>query len=402
MARTGRQRARPQTVPSPLTPLEIVAGYPDGDDPGAPELPVATGESPLAAMERAVLPALLRPPCVVSFSGGRDSSAVLAVATQVARRHGLSPPVPVTLCFPEAPASQEPEWQERVIEFLGLKEWTRIELTDELDLVGPVAGAVLREHGVVWPPNAHFHRPILDLARGGSLLTGIDGDGLFATWRWAHVIRLLTGAVRPRRRDVWRVLQALSPPAVRTAVNNRRYSNPKMDPWLRPGAARAIARCWIADAASEPVIWQSRLRWFARRRTLRLTVHSMDLMAAGSEVLALHPLADGHFLSELAAARRWRGYPDRTAAMAALFGNMLPPEVVTRSTKARFDQAFLHSHTREFLAGWTGTGVDASLVDVEALRVAWSTGVAPSATNLLLHTAWLASQDCGRARGTGG
>ena len=56
--------------------------------------------SPRAALEAVVLRALLRPPCLVSFSGGRDSSLVLAIASDVARRHGLPLPVPATNRFP--------------------------------------------------------------------------------------------------------------------------------------------------------------------------------------------------------------------------------------------------------------------------------------------------------------
>ena len=70
-------------------------GLGDGDDRGL---------TPLAALEEAILPALRRPPCLVSFSGGRDSSCVLAAATRAARREGLQPPVPVTLRVSNAPS----------------------------------------------------------------------------------------------------------------------------------------------------------------------------------------------------------------------------------------------------------------------------------------------------------
>ena len=70
---------------------------------------------PSAALERAVLPALLRPPCVVSFSGGRDSSLVLAAAVAVARSEGLAAPIPITVRFPASAESDEQEWQERVV-----------------------------------------------------------------------------------------------------------------------------------------------------------------------------------------------------------------------------------------------------------------------------------------------
>lgn len=387
---------RMRRPPNPLTPLEIVGGFPYGIDSNAPELPAPSRRSPLEAIEDAVLQAISRPPCVVSFSGGRDSSAVLAVATSLARRHGLPEPVPVTLRFP-GPDSHESTWQERVVEFLGLRDWTCIDLTDELDSVGPVAGAVLRRYGVLWPPNNHFHVPILDVARGGSMLTGIDGDGLLASWRWARMAKLLTGNVRPRRRDARLVLRALAPSTLRVAVDNRRFG--EIWPWVRPDTSRLIARRWNADKSTEPLVWSSWVRWYSRRRSLRLTVHSMDLIAKERDVLAVHPLADNGFLSEFAAGRRWRGYPDRTASMVELFGELLPPEIITRRSKAHFDQTFSNRFSREFITDWGGAGLDESLVDVEALRSAWSEPPTPSATGLLLQTAWLASQDLGSAVG---
>lgn len=131
-----------------------------------------------------VRPALLRQPCVVSFSGGRDSSAVLAVAVRLARREGLALPVPVTMRFADAEDTHESDWQELVIRHLGLKEWVRLDLTDELDLLGPISTDVLLRHGLLWPPNSFAHLVILREAPGGSLLTGLDGDGVFGNWRY--------------------------------------------------------------------------------------------------------------------------------------------------------------------------------------------------------------------------
>src|SRR6185503_3688944 len=71
-----RDRASPAAVSAP-DPLETAAGVVLGVAPRR-RLPASAG-GPLAALERAVLPALRRSPCLVSFSGGRDSSAVLAV-----------------------------------------------------------------------------------------------------------------------------------------------------------------------------------------------------------------------------------------------------------------------------------------------------------------------------------
>ena len=85
--------------------------------------------SPREALERAILPALLRPPCLVSFSGGRDSAAVLAVATALARREGLPAPIPATNVFPAADDSDETAWQELIVRHLGLSEWVRTRAT---------------------------------------------------------------------------------------------------------------------------------------------------------------------------------------------------------------------------------------------------------------------------------
>ncbi|MGH3092626.1 MAG: hypothetical protein ACRDOG_09935, partial [Gaiellaceae bacterium] len=70
-----------------LSPLEIAAGVVFGSERRR-SLP-RTRRSPRHSLEDAVRPALLRPPCAVSFSGGRDSSLVLAVAAHVARSDGL-------------------------------------------------------------------------------------------------------------------------------------------------------------------------------------------------------------------------------------------------------------------------------------------------------------------------
>ena len=113
------------------------------------------------ALESAVLRVLQRPPCAVSFSGGRDSSAVLALATHLARREGLPLPIPATNRFPAVESSNETEWQERVVTHLGLDEWVRLEHDDELDCVGSIAQETLGRHGLLWPFNAHFHVPLL-------------------------------------------------------------------------------------------------------------------------------------------------------------------------------------------------------------------------------------------------
>src|SRR4051794_22650674 len=98
-------------VPVP-TPVDLLGSTLFGVDAPVRELPPTGPDGPVGALERGLLRALRRPPCVVSFSGGRDSSAVLALAVDVARRHGLPEPVPVAMRFAGAPAADERRWQE--------------------------------------------------------------------------------------------------------------------------------------------------------------------------------------------------------------------------------------------------------------------------------------------------
>lgn len=66
-----------------LTALELSAGMPLGVIAEGPTA-VRPLHSPAAALEAVLADALQRIPCLVSFSGGRDSSALLAVAQRVA------------------------------------------------------------------------------------------------------------------------------------------------------------------------------------------------------------------------------------------------------------------------------------------------------------------------------
>ena len=360
---------------------------PVGSDPHAEPLPTP-GDGPGAALDRVILGALARSPCVVSFSGGRDSSAILAVAARAARREGLDPPLPVTVRFPGVPDSDEVVWQELVIRHLGLEEWVRLEFGGDLDLVGPVAAAVLRRHGLIWPPNTHFHQPILELAKGGSILTGIDGDGALGSWRWTRVMGVLTGRLRPELRDTARVLLSLAPRRVRGALDRRYRQTPL--PWLRPAAMAEVARAWSVDRATEPVRWDRRVQWYARRRSLRMLLHDFRLLADDVDVLAVHPFADPAFLSALADAGAGAGLGDRTAIMRALFAHVLPDPVLSRQGKARLDNPFWNRHSRQFAANWEGHGVDTDLVDPDALREEWSKPVPHGFSSTLIQAAWLA------------
>ena len=152
----------------------------------APPSHVRPGTTPRTAFEAAVRPLLDRSPCLVSFSGGRDSSAVLAIATAIARREGLPAAGPGHASLPSAALTQETEWQEQVIGHLGLSDWVRIDAAGRPRLRRPGGDRVLRRHGLLWPCNAYFHAPIFEAAAGGAVLTGVGGDEAFSPSSWTH------------------------------------------------------------------------------------------------------------------------------------------------------------------------------------------------------------------------
>lgn len=338
--------------------------------------PVKT--APSAALEAAVLDGLLRPPCLVSFSGGRDSSLVLAAAARVARRQDLEAPIPVTWRFPDAPASHETAWQEAVVGALSIAEWVRLEATSELDLMGPVAQPVLAAHGVLYPANTYLHVPLLEAARGGTLLTGLGGDQLFEPRPRPGPHRLAQrhfGLHRPgwRRR---RVAASL--------------------PWLQPGSIRTLARRRAAERRDAPRRFDQWVAWQARRRSLAVGIDSYDLVAAGAGALILHPLVDHRVVRAVAAVGGRDGFSDRSELLAACFGDLLPAGVGERSDKARFDPVVWNVTARSFIETWDGTGVDSDVVDVAALKAVWSKPWPDFRSALLCQTAWLAAASSSR------
>ncbi len=359
-----------------LTPLQIATGIVFGAARKLP--PLQRGGMPARAFESAMLPALRRGPCFVSFSGGRDSSAVLAAATAVARREGLGEPVPITIQSAAAPRSHETEWQERVVSHLGIRDWIRIEVADELDAVGPYARRVLDKHGLLWPFNVHFHLPMLEHAVSGTLFTGIGGDEL---WAASHARR-----ERLRRRAL-----GLAPRALQARVLAR--NRPIAYPWLRPQAIRDAKHVAGAHSASEPWTLMRRMRWYRGMDSMATGTRALALIAADAGAAIEHPLLDAGLWSAVAAAAPRGGFGDRESALAAVAGHVLPPDTVSRRSKASFDAIFFHNHARALVRDWSGAGVPEAIVDAEALRRHWHEDSPDAHSYTLLQAVWLASRD---------
>jgi asparagine synthase len=253
--------------------------------------------------------------------------------------------------------------------------------------VGPIAGAILRRHGVLWPFNTHFHKPLLAKAAGGSMLTGIGGDELFGTSP-SRVSLLLAGRIRPNRRDVARLGLAFGPRRLRSALLARRI--PMHFPWLLEGAQRQLAAAWGRQAAAEPHRWRDQVQWWRRLRYFRIGLASLDLLADDEGVNIVHPFAAAPVASALVHYGGKVGPTDRAASMKLLFGELLPGVVLDRRTKAQFDAVFWNRHSRTFVAAWEGEGVDPQLTDLDALRALWSSPDPPAQTFTQLQAAWLA------------
>ena len=378
-----------------LAPFELATGYVGGWSNDPPTLPpeVPDALSPLTALEQAILPALRRGPCFVSFSGGRDSSLVLAAAARVARRHGLADPVPLTLVFPDVATADETSWQARVVDWLSVEDWRRIEITDELDYLGPAATDVMLRHGVLFPFNTHFYVPLLEEARGGTLLTGGGGDGLFQTWRWQQEILMLTRRAPPKLRRLPRLAYFASPLPVRRLAAG--WVGLSRRPWLTP-LGMALMRRAIARNADEPRRFDRRLVWLANRRNISLTIRSADLLAADYDARIEHPLLDPPVLATLTREGGRTGPGDRTTAMRRFFAPLLPDDVLARETKAEFGAALFRRHTREFVDNWDGNPLFESLVDAEGFRRTWAKGTL-DLPRMLLQATWLASRAQTRA-----
>ncbi|WP_165372809.1 asparagine synthase-related protein [Pengzhenrongella frigida] len=346
------------------------------------------GLTPRAALEATALEALTAGRCFVTFSGGRDSSAVLAVAAQVARREGLPLPVPVTMTYPGIPAADESSWQTMVLEHLRITERIVVRADDDSSLLGPVAQASLARRGLLWPAALHLEDPVLALVRGGQVLTGEGGDEVLGARRVTPWTLLLREHRPPGRR----LVRDLSRSALPSAAPWRRA----VAPWLRGAARRAADARSVRRLERAPWHWGAATLALARRRPTVVLEHNLGVLAREHSVRVRHPLEEPRFLAALARAGGAWGYCGRTDLMRVLFGDLLPEPVLSRSTKASFSASRFGEIEREFVRSWDGAGLDPRLVRVDALRAHWL-GERPSgAPALLLHAAWLAAAGIAR------
>jgi hypothetical protein len=347
-----------------LTSLEVASCVVVGRAGQRPGLARNTTADPVTALERVMAQALQRPPCLVSFSGGHDSSLVLAAAVRVARREQLPEPVPVTWQVTDAPQADESAWQEAVVQALGVTDWVRLAAGDDLDFVGPVAAGVLRRHGLLYPANAYFHAPLLQQAAGGTLLTGVGGDQVLGRLR------------RPRRPSRW----------------PGRTGPELMFGWLHSAAARRVRHGLRREQRARPARYVGRPTWAWDRRDLELTRLSLAVLGRDAGTDVVHPLLDRGFLAALCSSGTSpESAGGRAGLLGQVFGGSYPWAALSPRPKATFGEVFWRRHTRSLLAGWDGSGIDTSVVDLAGLRREWDRPQPHLCTAMLVQQAWLAT-----------
>lgn len=352
----------------------------------------ASKGSPREALDTILREALRGGPCYVAFSGGRDSSALLAAATVLARREGYDDPIAVTEQYSAHPETDETEWQEKVICHIGLDDWVRIRVGDESDLLGSKATSGLERRGLIWPATLHVKDNILSALAGGCLITGEGGDEMFGARRSTPWLHLRKGVGVRRQIAALQCAETLLPARRRRALILDRLRQADFHPWLRPEAKETHMRGVAADLSEEPIAWSRSTIWHARARGAAILSGNYSLVASEAGVTLVEPFRDPRFVAALARAGGIFGYPDRTTATRELFGDVLPGEVIERKSKAWFNRVYFGEYTRRFAESWDGAGVDGDLVHIDHLRSEWLSEVPSAMSALLLHAAWLASR----------
>jgi hypothetical protein len=372
--------------PAGLRPLEIATSRMLGDE-ARPRLPSLGGAVSLDETLAEILePALASGRCLVSFSGGRESAWLLAAATAAARSRGHADPIPATLRYPGASGRRDALQQAQIVTYLRLADWERVEIRDELEMLGPYARRAIADVGLLFPATAYAMLPLLDRARDGWLAAGGALADFFTYWRWARVSEVLAGRRRPGRRDLRDLATAALPRRSREArLLSRLGDDP---PWLSPDAALQVNRLLVGPAAAVPLGFAAAVK---RQRTHRCHAgmrRSFEALAASAGAHFSMPFRDDRFIAALAAAGGRRGFGDRSSGLLHVAGHLLPPGLLRRSDGVNSRQAFFGDESRRFAAAWTGNGLDPDLVDPEVLRALWSAGSFPWTSTMLFQLAF--------------
>lgn len=377
------------------TPDELTASILFGQDPATEPLVLSEGRANDARpiIERQLQVAMLAGPVWVSFSGGRDSSALLAIAANVARREGLALPIPITLVFPGVGVADEEAWQRLVLEHLDLTDrWVRIEPGVDLDMIGPYAERVLSSHGVLLPPNAHAMLPMLDAmgAAGGTMISGSGGDEILEGTPQRFTSALWSRA-RIQRSDLAHALVNDLPKPIR-ADGVRRRSLLSGLHWIQPAARARLLVLEAEDRAHFPIRFDRLLERAWSDRHFQLGRYAYGKIAVDAGIPILQPFRERDVIAAVARAWGYRSPGGRVHTLRRLVGDLLPDAILHRQSKAEFASVFATERLRDWVRGWDGAGVDPARADPDALAREWMEPFPHYCSFALLQQAWLQSR----------
>jgi hypothetical protein len=307
----------------------------------------------------------------------------------------LEDPIPVTAVHVGAADADETTWQTMVWEHLGIRDRIVLRFAGDQTLLSRVARSALARHGLVWPEAVQLHGAIYERLERGCVVSGEGGDQVIASRRITPVQMLFSQ--RPTKRATLGALRALA-----AALNGgrERLVMSTLFPWLTP-LAHAELEAAIMRTSHSPLRWD--------RATMRsISVKANAVFTANFEAAIreyhhrpVNPFLSPRFVAALAAEGRFFGLGDRTAMMRYLFGDLLPDAVLSRTTKASFNQTRWGNFEREYARNWSGEGIDPNLIDVARLRAAWLSEDPPPGADYQLHAAWLATSTNSRMGGGG-
>lgn len=374
------------------TAFEVAGGWVHGRST-APATVDPPGEPPSEVLRAVLRDALTRGPCLVPFSGGRDSSLLLAVTCSVAREAGVTLPLAVTFRHPGLPESEETSWQDLVMEHLRLQgmspEWRIVEVTDELDIVGPVLAPLLEERRhPLWPPNMASTVALADGAQGATILSGDYGDEVLGVRRATVIAGLLRRRGRGLSLAYWRAASlAATPRLVLAGAIRLRGSAPH---WLSSRGVRRWRALSGADALHDPFPYDRSVRAVVSWRGPVLGFANLERICRRRACHLETPLADPRVISALAAHGGWKGPQSRGYATSLLGGDLLPDRLYGRDTKADFLTSRFNRHTVATVDAWKDTDISREWVDTERLRSAWEVRRFHPQMAGLVQQAWLA------------
>ncbi len=369
-----------------LTAAEIKVGAPLGS--------VTTRTRPVrepvystrAALDRVVADAVTHGPCYVLFSGGRDSSLVLALATRAAREVGVPDPIPVTAIYVGDERADETRWQNLVLEHLGITERIVLSVTDERTSLGELATTHLRRRGLVWPEAVHTQPLFFAQLDPGTVLTGEGGDAFLEARRITPLHLIRANRRVPSLALLRAGAAALAPRPVVLRNARRRFSAERL-PWMRPVAREVLA----ADEAAlrGPLRWDRATWAFHYTRVNRLALDNADVSASEYDLVLRHPLAEEPVIAALAAEGGVWGFRGRTNLFRRLGADVLPDEVLARRTKAAFNASRWGERERHFARTYRGGAFDPDYFDEDRLRDEWLSEMPHPVTHFLAQIAWL-------------